>query len=581
MPTSTGRQKQATPLDEAARNARAAFIVVGIFSFFLNLLYLVTPLYMMQVYDRVLASGSRPTLFYLTVIAILALIVFGALEALRTSTLARAGQWFNERLSAPALRSSVEAATASGQSRLEALRDVAQIQGFVGGAAINPFFDAPWTPIFVAVIWLLHPWLGVLAVLVGLVLFGLAILNEALTREPLREANAASSAVLRDGARLIEQSETVQAMGMLSALEARWTRSNAAAQSRQTVATEIGGTLQGASRFVRMAAQIAVLGLGALLVLLGEMSAGSMIAASILLGRALAPVEQLIGTWRSFIGARMGYQRLQKLFTETPPRKAAMELPAARGALSVEDLYVRAPGTETLLLKGLSFAVEPGEVVAVIGPSAAGKSTMCRAILGTMPAFRGTVRLDGADIGHWPREQFGQAIGYLSQSVELFDGSVRDNIARMAECEDADVTRAAQSAGVHEMVLRLPAGYDTPIGPGGVNLSAGQRQRIGLARAIFGHPRLVLLDEPNSNLDQTGEQALMRSILMMKQSGAAVILVAHRQSALAVADKILVLNEGAVEMFDERDSILKIMAERRRFTGRQSEPGPSGKDAAQ
>lgn len=563
------------------KNAGAAFVVVGVFSFFLNLLYLVTPLYMMQVYDRVLASGSRPTLFYLTLIAIFALVVFGALEGLRTSTLARAGQWFNERLSGPALRSSVEATTASGQVRTEALRDVAQIQGFVGGSTINPFFDAPWTPIFVAVIWLLHPWLGMLAIAVGVILFGLAIANEKLTREPLREANAASSAVLRDGARFVEQSETVQAMGMLSALEARWAQRNSAAQGRQTQAAEIGGMLQGLSRFVRMAAQIGVLGIGALLVLRGEMSAGSMIAASILLGRALAPVEQLIGTWRSFVGARLGYQRLQKLFTDTPPGKEVMELPPARGALMVEELYVRAPEAEQLLLKNLTFRIEPGEVVAVIGPSAAGKSTLCRAILGTMPAFRGAVRLDGAEIGHWPREQLGRAIGYLSQSVELFDGSVRDNIARMGECDDADVTLAAQRAGVHEMVLRLPAGYDTPIGPSGVNLSAGQRQRIGLARAIFGNPRLVLLDEPNSNLDQTGEHALLRSILALKESGAAIILVAHRQSALSVADKILVLNEGALEMFDERDSILKIMTERRRFTARHSEPAAAEKDASQ
>ena len=553
------------PINAALASARNGFIVVGVFSFFLNLLYLVSPLYMLQVYDRVLASGSHDTLFYLTLIAVVALVVFGALEGLRTSVLARLGAWINNEVSSKILRSSLFAAIANGGGQADALRDIQQVQGFVGGSSINPFFDAPWAPIFIFMIWALHPWLGVLSVATAVVLFLIALLNENLTRKPLSEASGASRAARVAGDRIIRHAETVHAMGMMAALEKRWLAVNATAQDKQTGAAEIGGWLQGLSRFIRMAAQVGVLGLGALLVLEGQLSAGAMIAGSILLGRALAPVEQSIGAWKAFVSARQSRERLVELSQQFPLFEEPMELPEPEGRLSVEGLYVKPPRGDEFLLKNITFALNPGEAVAVVGPSAAGKSTLCRAIAGTFPAARGHVRLDGADVSQWPRGQFGRAVGYLPQTVELFEGTIRDNIARMQESEPEPVIRAAQLSEVHEMILKMPEGYDTRVGPNGVNLSGGQRQRLAMARAVFGNPRLIILDEPNANLDQEGEQALTRTILRLRELGATVILVAHRQSALASVNKILVLNSGAVEVFDERDAVLKIMQERRRF----------------
>ena len=562
-----------TALKRALRAAAGAFVTLGVVSGVLNLLHLVTPLYMLSVYDRVLASGSRETLFYLTLIAIFALLIFGVLEGARTAILARTGAWLSDRLGGATLRASLKAGLARGGGGAEPLRDLQQIQGFLGGPSINPFFDAPWAPVFIFFIWLLHPWLGVLALVTALVLFAIALANEALTRKPLREGAGALNAATRDADGIVAHAETVHAMGMAPQLEARWRGRMQAAQTAQLSGSELGGWITGASRFVRLSAQVGVLGLGALLVLRGELSAGSMIAGSILLGRALAPVEQSIGAWRAFVGARLSFNRLEKLMETFPEESERMALPEAKGRLSVEQLYVRAPESDVMILKNVGFRMEPGEAIAIVGPSAAGKSTLCRAVCGTAPIFRGAARLDGAEIDHWPREQFGAAVGYLPQTVELFDGTIRENIARMGQADADAVTRAATLAGVHELILKLPDGYETRVGPTGVALSGGQRQRIGLARAIFGDPKLIILDEPNSNLDQEGEASLTGAINRLKQGGAGILLVAHRQSALAAVDKILVLNDGAVEVFDTRDEVMRIMAERRRFGGNASKSG--------
>ena len=492
----TGETPADQPLAATLKAARAGFLIVAVFSFFLNLLYLVSPLYMLQIYDRVLASGSRETLAYLTLIAVGALMAFGMLEGLRTATLARIGVWVNARLGRPVLHASLKAKLARGGGGAEPLRELQQIQSFVGGPSVNPFFDAPWAPIFIVLIWALHPWLGVLAVIAAVLLFALAVVNELITRKPLQEGASGVAGALGEAGRIVSHSETVHAMGMMPALERRWAAHNAAAQARQLQGQELGGWLGGASRFIRLAAQVGVLGLGALMVLRGELSAGAMIAGSILLGRALAPVEQSIGAWRAFVTARMNHQRLTKLLELHPETAERMQLPAPRGELAIDNLYVRAPNSEVMIIKGVSFAVRPGQAVAIVGPSAAGKSTLCRAVCGTMPVFRGAVRLDGAEIAHWPRAQFGAAVGYLPQSVELFDGTIRENIARMGQADAEAVTGAAQLAGVHEMILKLPDGYETRVGPMGVNLSGGQRQRIGLARAVFGGPKLVVWMSP-------------------------------------------------------------------------------------
>ena len=571
--------KEPTELRRALRAAAKAFVVLAVVSGMVNLLYLVTPLYMLAVYDRVLSSGSRETLFYLTVMAIGALVAFGLLEGARTAILSRLGGWLSDRLGGVTLRASLRAALARGGGGAQPLRDLSQIQNFIGGPSINPFFDAPWAPIFIAAIFLLHPWLGVLAIITAVVLFAIALANELLTRKPLQEGAGGTALALQEGDRVVAHAETVHAMGMERALEERWRRHQTEAQERQLAGQELGGWINGLSRFIRLSAQIGVLGLGALLVLRGELSAGSMIAGSILLGRALAPVEQSIGAWRAFVNARFSFDRLNALLEAHPEHSQRTSLPDARGHLTVENVVVRAPRSEDIILKGVSLSLQPGEAVAVVGPSAAGKSTLCRAVCGTMPVTRGSVRLDGAEVDHWPREQFGAAVGYLPQQVELFDGTIKENIARMGEADDAAVTRAAQLADVHELILKMPEGYETKVGPTGVNLSGGQRQRIGLARAVFGQPKLIVLDEPNSNLDQAGEAALTGTIRRLKEDGAGILLVAHRQSALAAVDKILVLKDGGVEMFDTRDEVMRIMNERRRFAQRQEVDASGGEGA--
>jgi len=556
-----------TELQDSLAAARSGFVAAGFFSFFLNLLYLVSPLYMLQVYDRVLASGSRATLLYLTLMAIGALAVFGVLEGVRTATLARMGAWLNARLGGPALRAGMLAGIARGGSRAETLRDTQQLQNFIGGPSVIPFFDAPWAPFFIALIWILHPWLGQLALGTGLVLLLISLANEKATRKPQGAANRSTALATADADRIVRHAETVQAMGMLPALEERWRAHNRTALDNQVRAAEITGWLQGLSRFVRMGAQVGVLGLGAFIVLNGDMSAGSMIASSILLGRAMAPIEQSIGAWRSFVSVRASYHRLNETLAAHPAVEEPTELPAPAGALRVEGLYVRAPGSEKLLLKNLGFEAGPGTAVAIIGPSAAGKSTLCRALSGTLPLFHGSIRLDGAELANWPGAQLGRAIGYLPQTVELFDGTVRENIARMSAADAADVIAAAKMAEIHDMVLQLPEAYETRIGPSGLKLSGGQSQRIGLARAAFGDPKLVILDEPNAHLDQAGEMALVRTIARLKASGAAVLVVAHRQSILAAIDRILVMNDGVIETYGARDEVLQALAERQRGLG--------------
>ena len=545
------------------RQVRGAFLAVGIFSFFLNLLYLVSPLYMLQIYDRVLTSGQRPTLLYLTIIAAVALLVLGILEALRGMLLTRIGAWTNQALSGDLVSASVRATLAGREQGAQALRDLNQVQSFIGTPSINPFFDAPWVPVFVACVWILHPWLGVLALVSAIVLFLLAFLNDRLTRKGLGEAGRLRNRSQLDAERAIRNSEVVQAMAMMPAILRRWEQGNKASQDANSTAMERAAAITGLSRFLRLGVQVGILGLGALLVLQGELTAGGMIAASILLGRALAPVEMSISSWRAFVGAVDAYGRLRQLLGNFGQRSEPMPLPTPQGRIDVQDVTYRPPGSATLTLNRVRFDLSPGEVLAVIGPSAAGKSTLCRILCGVLEPLGGNVRLDGADLRSWPSGQLGAAIGYLPQDVELFAGTVRQNIARMTDGDPEAVVAAAKNADVHELILQLSDGYDTEIGPGGSVLSAGQRQRIGLARALYGDPKIVILDEPNANLDQEGEAALTEAIAGMKARGATVILVAHRTPMLVHVDKILLLARGAVEMFDTRDKVLAELKARR------------------
>jgi ATP-binding cassette subfamily C protein/ATP-binding cassette subfamily C exporter for protease/lipase/ATP-binding cassette subfamily C protein EexD len=550
------KAKDPTVLQEALGKTRTAFVAVAIFSFFLNLLMLATPLYMMQVFQRVLSSGHLPTLFYLTVVTVFALLILGTLSAIRGWVLGRVSGWLSGALSGRLIAASVSSALTGSATGAQPLRELGQLRSFIGGGGITAMFDSPWVPVFIAIIWLMHPWLGMLALVSAVILFTLALFNDATTREPQREANQRQSKAYQFAETSLRNAEVVHAMGMLPALLARWNELQQGALDRQGTASSWTASILGVSKFVRLSVQVGILGLGATLVLSGELTPGAMIAASILLGRALAPVEQSISAWRTFVLARASYGRLQDLLRSTPGQAPSIALPPPEGRIEVENLTFKPMTAEEPLLQRISFVLEPGETLGIVGASAAGKSTLCRMLVGVYPPTLGSVRLDGAEVHAWNRQEFGRYVGYLPQDVELFAGTVRENIARMGECEDCEVIAAAQLADVHEIVLRLPDGYDTQIGEGGALISAGQRQRLGLARALFREPRVVVLDEPNANLDRLGETALLRALNTLKENGTTVVLVAHHASMLQNVDKLLVMRDSKMEAFGARNDVI-------------------------
>ncbi|TPL10211.1 type I secretion system permease/ATPase [Mesorhizobium sp. B2-4-14] len=543
-------------LTQMLARCRSGFVAVAGFSLIINLLVLSTSVYMLQVYDRVLPGRSVETLVYLTLIATGALAAMGALELFRSRLLVRLGVWIDRVLSPQVLGRSLENALRGIPYRTEGLRDLATLRGYLGGGGIMALFDAPWMPIYLVFIFLLHPLLGLLALGGAVVLFCLALANNALTAVTLKQANMASARAYQGADAAFRNAEVVDGMGMGGALMQRWDTANAHVLSLQSRASDRAGLISAFTKPFRMFLQVAVLGLGAWLSLRHEVSPGAMIAASIIMSRALAPVEQAIATWKQTTGAREAWGRLNRLFEAPQLRPAGMELPRPQGQLAVEAVTYSPTGSRGAVLRNVTFSLSPGNVLAVIGPSAAGKSTLARLIVGMASPQHGQVRLDGADVFSWNRTDFGRHVGYLPQDVELFPGSIRENIARMEEGDPAAVVIAAKMAGVHEMILRLPRGYDTDIGEHGSILSGGQRQRIGLARALYGRPALVVLDEPNSSLDAAGEEALNQAIAAVKEAGSTVVIIAHRPSLMAHVDSLLVLNEGQTQMFGPRDAVL-------------------------
>jgi len=536
---------------------RPFFLYAGLFSLAINLLLLVPPLYMLQVFDRVLASRSGETLLVLTIAAIVALLVMALIDILRARLLAAAGVALDRRIG-PRVLDGLLAQTAklSGASFLNGLRDVNTLRSFLGGAGLMTLFDAPWLPFFLLVIFLFHPLLGAVALVGALVMIALAWLNERLTREPLERAQIEARRAGRFIDANVRNAEVVNALGMLPAVTRRWARLNDAALLEQMRASRVGGMFSGWTKFARQFIQLAMLGAGAFLVVAQDVTAGVMIAATILLGRALAPVETLVAGWRSLVEARSAWRRLDQLLKDTPQTEPGTELPAPKGAVEVERVVFALRGADKPILRGVSFNLQAGEALGLIGPSASGKSTLARLIVGVWQPVSGVVRLDGADVAAWPRERLGPHIGYLPQDVELFGGTVAENIARLGEPDAAEVIRAAQRAHVHELILRLPKGYDTDIGEAGQALSPGQRQRIALARALYGKPRIVVLDEPNADLDNDGEEALLRTVQLLKADGVTLVIIAHRPSLLRGVDKMLVLRDGAVERFGVRDEVM-------------------------
>ena len=549
---------QKTDLQRALKNCRGSFAIVGFFSLFVNLLMLVPSLYMLQLYDRVLSSGSQVTLLMLTLLMVMLMVVMGALEWMRSAILVRVSNRIemnlNQRLYDAVFRMSLYTGGQSGST--QALNDLTNLRQFLTSAGVFAFFDAPWIPIYMFVMFAFHPLLGWMAVGGGLVLVVIAIINHKSTNPPLTDANKFQMAASGMTAASIRNAEVIESMGMLDNIRSLWLRNNIQSLSHQSTASQRAGFLANFSKTFRMLLQSLVLGAGAYLAINQEISPGLMIAGSILLGRALAPIDLMIGSWKGFISARQQYDRLNKLLSQIPSPEEKMALPDPVGNLFLEAVVVGAPGSKNPIIKGIQLGIDAGESVAIVGPSGAGKSTLARAMLGIWPCLSGKVRLDGADIFSWNRARLGPHIGYLPQDIELFDGTISENISRFGDLDSDAVVRAAQMSGVHEMILQFPDGYDTVIGATGGVLSGGQRQRIALARALYGDPVLVVLDEPNSNLDQQGELALAKALEQMSAKGITVIIVTHRPSILAQVDKLLVMKDGRTEMYGPREEVL-------------------------
>ncbi|HCH77373.1 MAG: type I secretion system permease/ATPase [Pseudomonas sp.] len=554
------RNVRENSLKTALKACKGSFLSVGFFSFFVNALMLVPSFYMLQVYGRVVTSGSIPTLVMLTLIMTILMGTMGSLEWVRSRIMVRLSTRLDVLLSRDVYRASFKKALDSGgmDASAQPLNDLTGLRQFLTGNGLFAFFDTPWLPVYIGVMFLFHPWYGWFAIGCAIVLLMLAVVNEKLTGKAIADANKQNIAANLHTNKNLRNAEVIESMGMLETLMGRWGERQRQVLLLQSQASDKGGMVTSFSKTFRMLSQSLILGIGAYLAVKQEITPGLMIAGSILLGRALAPIDLMIGSWKGFISARSQYARLNEILGEQQAEPQRMSLPAPEGHVLVENLIVSAPGSKTPILKNISFAVPAGSIVGVIGPSASGKSTLARALLGVWAPQHGVVRLDGADINNWDKRELGPYVGYLPQDIELFEGSISENIARFREVEPDKVIQAAKAAGVHEMILQLPEGYDTVIGSDGVNLSGGQRQRVGLARAIYGSPRLIILDEPNSNLDEVGERALAMAIQQLKASGATVFIITHRTSILAQLDRLLVMSNGAIGLYGPRD---KVMAE--------------------
>ncbi len=536
------------------------FGTVALFSALVNILMLTGSLYMLQVYDRVLTSGSEATLLALTLLVAGLYGVMGILDYVRQRVSARIGATFQARLDGRVFRTMMRRSVLPSERSRPAsgLKDLEAVQRFMSSPVLFAIFDMPWAPFFILLIYAFHPWLGHLAVAGMLLLIVVTVLNQMMTRKP--EAEATTATLQGDGfaETVRQQGEMIQALGMRNSVMARWRGLRDRAVSAQLASSDRVGQFSTISKTLRFFLQSAMLGLGAYVVLRGEMTAGAMIAGSILLGRALAPVEQAIGGWPLLLRARQGWAQLKTLLESTPEQGETTALPKPRAFLDVTQITVFPPDHQKASLRMLDFQVRPGQALGVIGPSASGKSTLARVLTGIWRPASGSVRLDGAAIDQYDPDVFGRYIGYLPQDVALFDGTVAENIARLDVRPDPEaVVAAAQRAGAHEMILQLPQGYDTPVSAGGARLSGGQKQRIGLARAFYGDPVLLVLDEPNSNLDAAGQDALNLAIRQAKSEGKAVIIMAHRPAGIAECDLILIIDGGVSKAFGPRDEVLK------------------------
>jgi ATP-binding cassette subfamily C exporter for protease/lipase len=537
---------------------RHILLTLILFSMVLNVLMLAPSLYMLQVYDRVLTSQNKFTLLALTLIILLAYLAIGFIEWIRSSMLVRLSAAMDltesDRIHAAAF---AQTPLARSTSPAQVMQDFSAVRQVVTGSVVLALLDLPWAPLYIALLFVFAWPLGVLAVVGMLLLTVIAIISERVTKEPLAESGKIASQAAFMLNKHHRHIEIISALGMIPVLGKRWQAQNKEALLLQIQASSKMSKLSALGRYIRLTLQSMTLGMGAFLVLEGKMSGGMMIAGSILLGRALAPVEQLIGSWKQLVNGLAAHQRLQLLLDEEKKTDQPFALPPPKGQISVEGVTVVLEAKSEPVLRNIKFSLVVGDTLAVVGPSASGKSTLARTLLGLIAPHTGDVRLDGADIRQWPREKLGQYVGYLPQDIELFEGTVAENIARFQEVDASLIIAAAQLAHVHDMILRLPKGYDTLVGEGGAMLSGGQRQRLALARAVFGQPRFVVLDEPNSNLDDQGDRALAQTLLDLKKQGTTVIVISHRTSILTVVDKMLLLQEGTQVSFGSREQVMK------------------------
>jgi ATP-binding cassette subfamily C protein len=546
-----------TLLTEAFRAIRPGFATAIFFSLFINLLAFVGPLYMLQIYDRVIGSRNVATLIAITIIAGFLLVVYALLEKIRSSILVRLGLLFSERAKAPLFDAVLRGTLIQpGSNHVQVLRDLDTIREFLTGAGLIAFCDTPWVPIFVAACFIMHPWFGYVATIGAIVIFTLAIANEFSTRNKLKDASLSSVIASSYAVATFRNADVLHAMGMLSGLRNRWLEKHNEGLQLQASASDRAGFLVAGSKFTRAFLQVSILGVGAYLAITQESTAGAMIAASIVMGRALAPVESAVAHWKMFLAARSAYDRIRGLLSIVPNEPNKISLPAPKGAISVEGIYAVPPGGKHPVLQELSFALKPGEILGLVGPSAAGKSSLARVLVGVWRVNVGRVRIDGAELSHWNQEQLGQFVGYLPQDVELFAGSIAENISRFGEQDEEKIFAAAQLAGVHDMIQALPGGYNTQVGEGAHALSGGQRQRIGLARALYGKPSLIVLDEPNASLDADGENALLSAIQQLKREHCTIVLITHKTNILAAVDKVAVMSAGRLQAFGSRDEVL-------------------------
>ena len=544
-------------LTRTLRLFKYEFLIVGLFSMVANLLMLAPTLYMLQVYDRVLVSRSELTLIFVSLITLFLFGVMAFSEWARSRLLVRIGVRLDAALGTRVFNASFEAnLSRSGAAAQRSFQDLIELRQFVTGNGTLAFFDVPWMPVYLAVLFFLHPFLGWVALAFTLVQLALAWFGHRTTVAPADAASKAGQAANLFLQTKLRNTEVVESMGMLGGLQKRWAERHAHYMEQQGASQALSHRISAISKWVRYCQQSFALAAGALLVIDGQLTAGAMIAANVLMGRALAPIDQLVGTWRGFLSARNAFERLESLLEAHPERDPALTRVAPRGALRLQQVVASAPGRKEPILKGVDLQADVGTVTVVLGPSGSGKSTLARVLMGIWPDVRGEVLLDERPLSGWDRAELGPHVGYLPQDVEMFDGTIAENIARFSDVDSEKVIAAARSAGLHEMILRFPKGYDTPMGEAGGLLSGGQRQRVGLARALYGNPAVIVLDEPNANLDDAGEAALMQAVREFKTKGRTIFLITHRPGAIAVADQLVVLQDGRVQAQGPRDAVL-------------------------